>query len=147
TGTTEPAPPYLALLATLAALLLGSTHAAVTVVLVASVPLAGFAAYLASGSLVPSRLLRAWGSVVYAFLPAVTGALAGGHLGTAVLAVLLPVMARAGLSAAGLLGHPGTWRATWAYTLLLTLLPFGFFQTAGLDTATGGAGPLDLLGA
>ncbi|WP_258040413.1 hypothetical protein, partial [Streptomyces sp. SM9] len=78
-------------------------------------------AYLASGSLVPSRLLRAWGSVVYAFLPAVTGALAGGHLGTAVLAVLLPVMARAGLSAAGLLGHPGTWRATWAYTLLLTL--------------------------
>lgn len=75
TGTTEPAPPYLALLATLAALLFGSTHTAVTVVLVASVPLAGFAAYLASGSLVPSRLLRAWGSVVYAFLPAVTGAL------------------------------------------------------------------------
>ncbi|WP_436738582.1 glycosyltransferase [Streptomyces sp. BBFR102] len=199
TGTTEPAPPYLALLATLAALLLGSTHTAVTVVLVASVPLAGCAAYLASGSLVPSRLLRAWGSVVYAFLPAVTGALAGGHLGTAVLAVLLPVMARAALSAAGLLGHPGTWRATWAYTLLLTLataftpmvwplavllgvgvlvlrrgalgayaprfvaqsatpllvlapwsltlLPFGFFRTAGLDTAAGGAGPLDLLGA
>ncbi|MEU4799598.1 glycosyltransferase [Streptomyces sp. NPDC023327] len=124
TGGTQAAPPYLALLAGLSSLLFGSTGLAVTVLLVGSVPLAGFAAYFASRPLVTSRLLRAWASVAYAFLPAATGALAGGRIGTAVLAVLLPLIARAGAAAAGLTasgGARGTWRATWAYALLLTL--------------------------
>ncbi len=69
--------------------------------LVGSVPLAGFAAYFASRPLVTSRLLRAWASVAYAFLPASTGALAGGRVGTAVLAVLLPLIARAGVAPRG----------------------------------------------
>src|SRR5690606_39419978 len=70
------------------------------------------------------RLLRAWAAVAYAFLPAATGALAGGRIGTAVLAVLLPLIARAGVAAAGLTAPGdtrGSWRATWAYALLLTL--------------------------
>ncbi len=124
TGGTQAAPPYLALLASLSSLLFGSTGLAVTVLLVGSVPLAGFAAYFASRPLVTSRLLRAWASVAYAFLPAATGALASGRIGTAVLAVLLPLIARAGAAAAGLTtsgGARGTWRATWAYALLLTL--------------------------
>ncbi|MGW2230244.1 glycosyltransferase [Streptomyces formicae] len=124
TGGTEAAPPYVALVAGLSTLLFGSTGLAVTVLLVGSVPLAGFAAYFASRPLVQSRLLRAWASVAYAFLPAATGALAGGRIGTAVLAVLLPLMARAGVAASGLTaaqGTRGTWRATWAYALLLTL--------------------------
>ncbi|MEU5579903.1 glycosyltransferase [Streptomyces huasconensis] len=124
TGGTQTAPPYLALVAGLATLLFGSTGLAVTVLLVGSVPLAGFAAYFASRPLVTSRLLRAWASVAYAFLPAATGALAGGRVGTAVLAVLLPLIGRAGVAAAGLTaakGARGTWRATWAYALLLTL--------------------------
>ncbi len=123
-GGTESAPPYLALVAALASLLLGSTGLAVTVLLVASVPLAGITAYFASRPLVPSRLLRAWAAVAYAFLPAVTGALAGGRIGTAVLAVLLPLIARAGVAASGLAnasGARGSWRATWAYALLLTV--------------------------
>ncbi|WP_338897920.1 glycosyltransferase family 2 protein [Streptomyces sp. TG1A-60] len=123
-GGTEAAPPYLALVAMLASLLFGSTGLAVTVLLVASVPLAGFTAYFASRPLVESRLLRAWAAVVYAFLPAVTGALAGGRIGTAVLAILLPLIARAGAAAAGLTsstGARGSWRATWAYALLLTI--------------------------
>ncbi|MFD7710939.1 glycosyltransferase family 2 protein [Streptomyces sp. NPDC059786] len=123
-GGTRSAPPYIALVALLASLLLGSTGLAVTVLLVCSVPLAGFTAYFASRPLVESRLLRAWASVAYAFLPAATGALAGGRIGTAVLAVLLPLIARAGIAASGL-AHPtggrGSWRATWAYALLLTL--------------------------
>ncbi|MCZ9342347.1 family 2 glycosyl transferase, partial [Streptomyces sp. TRM76130] len=97
---------------------------AVTLLLVCSVPLAGLSAYFASRPLVTSRLLRAWAAVVYAFLPAATGALAGGRIGTAVLAVLLPLIARAGVAAAGLTrpgGGRGTWRATWAYALLLTV--------------------------
>lgn len=200
-GDAEAAPPYLAVVALLASLLFGSTGLAVTVLLVASVPLAGFTAYFASRRLVESRLLRAWAAIVYAFLPAVTGALATGRLGTAVLAILLPLIARAGAAAAGLTnstGARGSWRATWAYALLLTittaftpivwpialllglgllavrrreitayglrflaqlgtpllllapwsltLLPFGFFQEAGLEYGSGTASATDLLG-
>ncbi|MET9369758.1 glycosyltransferase [Streptomyces griseoflavus] len=201
-GGTGSAPPYLAVVAALASLLFGSTGLAVTVLLVCSVPLAGLTAYFASRPLVPSRLLRAWAAVAYAFLPAATGALAGGRIGTAVLAVLLPLLARAGIAASGLTNSPdvrGSWRATWAYALLLTvttaftpivwpialvlgvgvlalrrtdlpaygprflaqlgtpllvlapwslsLLPFGFFQEAGLEYGPSAASALDLLGA
>ncbi|KOV63246.1 family 2 glycosyl transferase [Streptomyces sp. MMG1121] len=123
-GGTPAAPPYLAIVATLATILFGSTGLAVTVLLVASVPLAGCTAYFASRPLVTSRLLRAWVAIAYAFLPATTGALAGGRIGTAVLAVLLPLIARAGIAASGLAnrsGARGSWRATWAYALLLTM--------------------------
>ncbi|MGY3202100.1 GT2 family glycosyltransferase [Streptomyces sp. TE5632] len=201
-GGTGSAPPYLAVVAALGTLLLGSPGVAVTVLLVGSVPLAGFSAYFASRPLVESRLLRAWAAVAYAFLPAVAGALAGGRIGTAVLAVLLPLIARAGIAASGLTNPPdvrGSWRATWAYALLLTvttaftpivwpialvlgigvlalrrsdlpayglrflaqlgtpllvlapwslsLLPFGFFQEAGLEYGPSAASALDLLGA
>ncbi|WP_226486441.1 glycosyltransferase [Streptomyces parvulus] len=202
TGGTASAPPYLAILAALSSLLFGSTGTAVTLLLAGSVPLAGATAYFASRPLVMSRLLRAWAAVAYAFLPAATGALAGGRVGTAVLAVLLPLIARAGVAAAGLKstsGARGSWRATWAYALLLTvttaftpvvwpialvlglgvlalrraeitayglrflaqlgtpllllapwslsLLPFGFFDEAGLEYGSSAASALDLLGA
>ncbi|MGW3172771.1 glycosyltransferase [Streptomyces sp. NPDC001153] len=123
-GGTPAGPPYLAIVATLATILFGSTGLAMTVLMVASVPLAGFTAYFASRPLVTSRLLRAWAAIAYAFLPATTGALAGGRIGTAVLAVLLPLIARAGIAAGGLAnrsGARGSWRATWAYALLLTI--------------------------
>ncbi|MFB7918716.1 glycosyltransferase [Streptomyces sp. NPDC056061] len=124
TGGTQTAPPYLAVISALSALFLGSTGFALTLLLVCSVPLAGLTAYFASRSLIPSRLLRAWASVAYAFLPAATGALATGRLGTAVLAVLLPLIARAAVAAHGMRATGdarGSWRATWAYTLLLTV--------------------------
>ncbi|RKT05020.1 GT2 family glycosyltransferase [Streptomyces sp. 3211.6] len=123
TGTTAGAPPYLAVVAAVSALLFGSTKAALTLLLVCSVPLAGLTAYFASRPLVESRLLRAWAAVAYAFLPAVTGALAGGRLGTAVLAILLPLLARSAVTAFGFADRdtPGAWRAAWTYTLLLTL--------------------------
>ncbi|MFB7516489.1 glycosyltransferase [Streptomyces sp. NPDC056144] len=121
TGGTQTAPPYLGVLAALSALFLGSTSTALTVLLVCSVPLAGFTAYFAARPIVESRLLRAWGAIAYAFLPAATGALATGRLGTAVLAILLPLIARAAVSAHGF-NRPdrGSWRATWAYAFLLT---------------------------
>ncbi|MCB5183388.1 glycosyltransferase family 2 protein, partial [Streptomyces antimicrobicus] len=125
TGSTADAPPYLALLGALATVLLGSSETALTLLLVCSVPLAGLTAYAASRPLVGSRLLRAWAAVAYAFLPAATGALAGGRLGTAVLAVLLPPTARAAVAAYRLdREEPGRggWRAVWTYTLLLTVV-------------------------
>ncbi|MER5891001.1 glycosyltransferase [Streptomyces sp. NPDC001941] len=122
TGGTQTAPPYLAVIAALSALFLGSTGFALTVLLVCSVPLAGFTAYFAARPLVESRLLRAWAAIAYALLPAATGALATGRLGTAVLAVLLPLIVRSGVAAYGLRGDArGSWRATWAYTFLLTV--------------------------
>ncbi|MEU8774550.1 glycosyltransferase family 2 protein [Streptomyces sp. NPDC048606] len=131
-GTTAGAPPYLAVLGALAAPLFGSTHAALTLLLVGSVPLAGLTAYVASRPLVTSRLLRAWAAVAYAFLPAVTGALAGGRLGTAVLAVLLPLLARCAVTAFGPAAadgpdgsegaeRHGAWRPVWTFALLLAL--------------------------
>ncbi|WP_406148438.1 glycosyltransferase [Streptomyces sp. NBC_01012] len=204
TGGTQSAPPYLGMIAALSALFLGSTGFALTLLLVCSVPLAGVTAYFASRPLIESRLLRAWASVAYAFLPAATGALATGRLGTAVLAVLLPLIARAAVAAHGLRGDGstarGSWRATWAYTLLLTVTtaftpvvwplavvlgigvlvlrrnditayglrflatagtpililapwslslltePSAFLEEAGLDTGTGTASAIDLLG-
>ncbi|MCZ2526869.1 glycosyltransferase [Streptomyces sp. HB2AG] len=128
-GGTASTPPYLALVALLGTLMLGNAGLAVAVLLVGSVPLAGLSAYFASRPLVESRLIRAWAAVAYAFLPAVTGALAGGRLGTAVLAVLLPLTARAAVAATGLAldrdriadgARPG-WRATWAFALLTTV--------------------------
>ncbi|MEU3064434.1 glycosyltransferase family 2 protein [Streptomyces subrutilus] len=124
TGSTADAPPYLAVLGALSTLLFGSTHAALTLLLVGSVPLAGLSAYFASRPLVESRLLRAWAAVAYAFLPAVTGALAAGRIGTAVLAVLLPLIARSAVAAFALDGADADragWRPVWTLTLLLTL--------------------------
>ncbi|SEC34142.1 Glycosyltransferase, GT2 family [Streptomyces sp. 2224.1] len=122
-GGSASAPPYLAVVALLSSIFLGSTGFTVTLMLVCCVPLAGLTAYFASRPLVASRLLRAWASIAYAFLPAAAGALAGGRLGTAVLAVLLPLMARAAVAASGLrlpAGSRPSWRATWAYALLIT---------------------------
>lgn len=152
TGSTADAPPYLAVLGGLATLLFGSTRAALTLLLVGSVPLAGLTAYFASRPLVESRLLRAWAATAYAFLPAVTGALAGGRLGTAVLAVLLPLTARSAVTAFGLADTDGdsdggsargSWRAVWTYTLLLTLAT-AFTPVAWPLAAVLGAGALVL---
>ena len=124
-AASQSAPPYMAVLALFAALFLGSTGLTLTLLLVCSVPLAGISAYFASRPLVESRLLRAWATVAYAFLPAATGALATGRLGTAVLAILLPLMARAAVASSGSAATrrdaaaPG-WRATWAYALMLS---------------------------
>ncbi|MBL1065855.1 glycosyltransferase [Streptomyces sp. 7-21] len=123
TGGDQSAPPYLGFLALLSTLLFGDPDLAVTLLLVGSVPLAGASAYFSSRPLVMSRLLRAWASVAYALLPAVTGALASGRLGTAVLAVLLPPLARAAVAATGYpTGGKGSWRAAWASALLLTVV-------------------------
>ncbi|MFJ9473240.1 glycosyltransferase family 2 protein [Streptomyces caniferus] len=122
-GDSASAPPYLAVVALVSSIFFGSTGFALTLLLVCSVPLAGLTAYFASRPLVASRLLRAWASIAYAFLPAAAGALAGGRLGTAVLAILLPLMARAAVAASGLRLQAGirpSWRATWAYALLVT---------------------------
>ncbi|MDH6110801.1 GT2 family glycosyltransferase [Kitasatospora sp. MAP12-15] len=127
-GSTATAPPYLAMLSVLSWLLFDHADLAITLLLVLSVPLAAVSAYLVSRPLLGSKLVRAWASATYALLPAATGAIAQGRIGTAVLLVLLPPLARAAAVSAGLGirketaakgARPG-WRSTWMTVALLT---------------------------
>ncbi|GAA2253983.1 MULTISPECIES: glycosyltransferase [Kitasatospora] len=129
TGSTATAPPYLAVLSVLSWLLFDHANLAITLLVVLAVPLAAVSAYLVSRPLIGSRLVRAWASASYALLPAATGALAQGRIGTAVLAVVLPPLARAAAVTAGLGiraetaargGRPG-WRSAWTTVLMLTI--------------------------
>lgn len=129
TGSTAASPPYLAVLSILSWLLFDNAGLAITLLVVLSVPLAAVSAYLVSRPLIESKIVRAWASASYALLPAAAGALAQGRIGTAVLAVLLPPLARAAAVTAGLGirketaargGRPG-WRSTWMTVLMLTV--------------------------
>jgi hypothetical protein len=66
-------------------------------------------------------MLRLWGAATYALLPPVTGAVAAGRVGTAALAILLPVAAVTALRAAR--GHgSGSRRAAWIGGSLLAVM-------------------------
>jgi len=117
-GSDRTAPPYLALVAALGTLLLGSASAAVSLLLVGAVPLAGLTCYLALRRVVDSATLRGWAAGTYALLPPLTGAVAAGRVGTAAAGVLLPL---GGLAAWRALGGGG-YRAAWASGLLLAVL-------------------------
>jgi GT2 family glycosyltransferase len=113
TGSTSPAPPYLAVVALLGTLLFGHASLAVTVLLLGSVPLSGLTAYTVLKRTVSSSSLRVWGSAAYALLPAATGAISGGRLGSAVGIMLLPLVASGVLLAIGGPGRKGSVRAAW----------------------------------
>lgn len=89
-GSWAAAPPYLAILAVLAWICLGSAPFAVQVLVLGSVPLAGLSAYLAAKPLAPAARVRVWVAATYALLPVVTGAVSTGRLGASVVAILLP---------------------------------------------------------
>ncbi|RKS76406.1 GT2 family glycosyltransferase [Actinomadura pelletieri DSM 43383] len=152
-GGDAGSPPYVGVLAAVSTVTLGKPWLAVTILLLGSVPLAGLTAYRASRLLVtkppqvtdspraghrangrglPVAAVRAWFAAVYALLPAATGAIAGGRLGTAVVLVLLPLIA---VQLARVYGLPRSeaaafdvrtrraraGRAAWATALLLAV--------------------------
>jgi GT2 family glycosyltransferase len=116
-GSGSGAPPYAGVLALLATMVLGKPWLAVLTLLLACVPLAGLTAYLAA-----RRLRRAgtpvavWTGLTYALLPAATGAVATGRLGTVVVIVLLPLT---GVFARDML-TPSSRHSAWVVGLLLT---------------------------
>ncbi len=116
-GSGQASPPGIAALAALATLLLGKPGAAVDVLLLASVPLAGISAYLAASRMVRHLYLRLWGAATWALLPVATGAIAAGRLDAAAVQVALPLLV---LAAGRLLTDDprveGWWRA-WALGL------------------------------
>jgi hypothetical protein len=120
-GSAADAPAWLAPLSALALVLRGSASAANDLVLLGLVPMAGLTSFLALKGVVTTPVVRVWAALTYASLPAATGAISGGRLGTAVALVLLPWLAR---SAARLVGVGGqsTWRRAFGTALLLAVV-------------------------
>ena len=121
-GSSLAAPAYLVPLAALSTLLLGKAWLAVDLLLMLASPLAGIVAYVLLGKIVAGQRLRALAAVTYALLPAVTGAVATGRLGTAVAAWLLPLAGALAAQAVGLGGWPGSLRRAWVAGLLLAVV-------------------------
>jgi GT2 family glycosyltransferase len=99
-GTAAPAPAALAVLGGLGAPLVwfGGTQAAVALLLLADLPLAGLSAYAATRRLPVRRWVRALAAAGYALLPPATAAVAQGRVDVVVVHVLLPAVV-AGISA------------------------------------------------
>jgi GT2 family glycosyltransferase len=119
-GSPTVAPPYLAAVAALGTVL-RSPSLAVDLLLIGSVPLAGLTAYLLVRRLIQSRWIRVWAAGTYALLPATTGAIAAGRLGTAAAIVLTPLVALATARTLGRPGDHGPFRAAWSAGLLLAV--------------------------
>jgi GT2 family glycosyltransferase len=121
-GTDAAPSPYRAVLAALSWLLQPltgrPTALAVDVLLIGAVPLSALTAYVAAGTLLRNRWLRAWAALTWATLPTVTGALASGRLGASVLHVLLPLVV---LGFARTLRRPGSSTAAFAGGLALAV--------------------------
>jgi len=121
TGSPADAPAWLVPLAALATVLRGSATAAVDVVLLLAVPLAGLVAYLSLRGLTTTPWVRVWAAATYATLPAVTGAVSGGRIGSAASIVLLPWLIRSSARLLGL-GRPASWRRASGTALLLAVV-------------------------
>ncbi len=123
-GSTVPAAPLTALLASLATLVLGKAGLMVGLVLFLAVPAAGLSAWWSLRGVVAARGPRAWAALAYALLPAMTGAIASGRLGVMIAIVLLPALARV---VARLLGiapglAPVSGRTPWGASLLAAVV-------------------------
>jgi GT2 family glycosyltransferase len=121
-GSAQVSPPWLAVMAVLATVLGSQPWLAVAVVLLGAVPLSGATAYLAARSQIEQPWLRAWTAATYGLLPAATGAVAQGRLGTCLVIVLAPVMLLATRRAlVGGASVRGSWPAVFAAGLLLAV--------------------------
>jgi hypothetical protein len=134
-GAGAPTPPYVAAVGALSTLLIGNVGLTVDLLVLGSVPLAGLTAYLFSREIAKARAVRIWAAASYALLPAATGAIAAGRIGTCTAAVLLPLL---GMAAVRMIRSARSdtkgesWSSTWATALALAVitafvpLAFGF---------------------
>jgi GT2 family glycosyltransferase len=118
-GSTTPAPPYLVVVAAFTILVLGKAPVAITVLLLLGIPLAGWAAYIALRGLVPGKAIRVWAAAAYALLPAMTGAVSSGRIGTTILAIALPFALR---SLVRISGPNGTLRRSAGTAILVAIV-------------------------
>jgi GT2 family glycosyltransferase len=120
-GSTVPAPPSLAILALLSTILLGKAWLAVDLIVLGAVPFAAVSAYTAARGLTGAVRVRIWVAIVYSLLPAVTGAIAGGRIDVAAVAILLPWLLRASINAVRRGASKGGWKRSLAAGLLLAV--------------------------
>lgn len=118
-GSTVPSAPYLMVIYPLAVLLLGKAWLAVNVLLLLAIPIAGWAVYFTLRGVVASTGIRVWAGVAYALLPAMTGAVSSGRIGTTMAAILLPFAVR---SCARISRPQGTFRRAAGTAILLAAL-------------------------
>ncbi len=122
-GTGAPAPAALGVVGVLGgpAVPIGGPPAAVSLLLLAALPLAGLSAYLGTREVRVGRLVRALGAAAYALIGITGGAVAQGRLDGVVAAVLLPVVLAgvvAVLRGVRPEGRRGSWWSTAAGTAL-----------------------------
>ena len=119
TGSSTPSSPYLLIVFAVAAVLLGKAPLAVSVLLLLSIPLAGWSAYFVLRGVIKTRAIRIWAGVAYGLLPAVTGAISSGRIGTAIAAVAIPFAIRSFMR---ITSPGGTTRRAAATALLMSLV-------------------------
>jgi len=122
-GTASPAPATLAVFGVLGALLRpfgGGPAAAVSLLVLAAMPLAGISAYWATRRLAAPRWSRAAAAAAYALLPVGAQAAAGGRLDGVVAHVLLPAVLAgvAGVLAGWTVGGGRGWLASACATAI-----------------------------
>jgi hypothetical protein len=118
-GSAAPAPAALAVLGMLG-LPVGSPAAAVSLLLLAGLPLAALSAYRATQILPVSRERRALAAAAYALLPPAIAGIAQGRLDVVVGYLLLPLVLAgvASVLRGGTVGHSGGWLSSAAATAL-----------------------------
>ncbi|WP_438388485.1 glycosyltransferase family 2 protein [Actinopolyspora saharensis] len=123
-GTAAQAPPALLVLGLLGALLapLGGPPAALALLVLLQLPLAGAAAYHACGGLAVSRTVRALAAAAYALLPVGMLAAAEGRIGVVVAHVLLPPLLLGTMSLVGAVPARTPGRPNWLGTACRTAL-------------------------
>ncbi len=119
-GSAASTPPYVAVMAVISTILGGKPWLAVEVILLGCVPVSGVVAYLASRRVSAYTPVRVWLGASYALLPVATGAVAAGRFGTAVVFMLVPLIAA---SAGRMLTQQRrrARRAAWATGLLIAV--------------------------
>ena len=119
-GSAQAAPSYVAIIAALSTILLGKTWLAIELILLGCVPLAGMSAMLAVRRVTTSAPIRMWASITYALLPIALGVIAGGRFGSAVVFMLLPLIALTAGQSVAQTGQRAS-RAAWAAGFLIAI--------------------------
>ena len=126
TGSSQPAPAYVLVLAVLGSLLLGATSWLVWLLFVMVVPLSLISAHRFTRRVMPGRWAPLWAAAAYALVPVLSGAVQQGRLGTVAAAILLPVAATSALGMAS--ADPerrerARWRTAIGVGLLVAFVP------------------------
>ncbi len=137
-GTTAPGPGYVLALAVAGTVLLGAAGTLVWLLFLLAVPLAMLSAHRFTRRVVRHRWVALGAAVAYGLLPAVTGAVQQGRLGTVAGALVLPFAATSALGLAATdrrRRSRAVWRTALAAGVLVAFVPAALLMVALLALA------------